>query len=348
MYRLSVTRRGREAQVRQIASHAEQGVDFFLARERLATPRGRVIAPLDQLPAGVLQLFEGRRIVPGIAPGEPREGSPQARRLLGQPPLQPRAKRPLIEPRRSPARSVPRKPDRRAPPPAVRAGSARRRNGWCRWRLLPDVPGRLPSVGCRPPSAAALSSSSRSRSFISPAALCVNVTAAILSMVVRPGRQHATMRSTSSVVLPVPAEASTIRLSSSESRIRARASASETCARTCSCHPPDFDQRLQPLIAPVFLAEPLFFVGTAHDAVVADLAGVFSGAGGRNPPAIDASISPSSFCKNCAGAIVELDLDGCSRRAAWRRTGGPLPPALPELLRGEPVQKWLQAPPPPT
>ena len=51
------------------------------------------------------------------------------------------------------------------------------------------------------------------------------------------------------------------------------------CARTCSCHPPYLGQRLEPNIAPVFLAEPPFLIGPAHDAVVANLAGVFGGRG---------------------------------------------------------------------
>jgi hypothetical protein len=63
----------------------------------------------------------------------------------------------------------------------------------------------------------------RSRNFSSPAALLVKVTATILSMVVSPVASTRTMRRTSSEVLPVPAEASTIRLSANDSRMRARA-----------------------------------------------------------------------------------------------------------------------------
>ena len=55
----------------------------------------------------------------------------------------------------------------------------------------------------------------------------VNVTAAICSMVVRPVANTSTRRFTNSVVLPVPADASTMRLSSKEVLIRSRASASE-------------------------------------------------------------------------------------------------------------------------
>ncbi len=95
----------------------------------------------------------------------------------------------------------------------------------------------------------ARSSSWRRRSFNSPAALLVNVTATIWLMVVRPVASTATMRAISSVVLPVPAEASTSRLSASEVRMRSRAARSSSCGCDHRCHEswrmPNLDQRVQ-------------------------------------------------------------------------------------------------------
>ena len=71
-------------------------------------------------------------------------------------------------------------------------------------------------------AARALSSSSRSRISSSPAALWVKVTATIWCTGV-PVANTRTMRRISSEVLPVPAEASTIRLSPRELRMRSRA-----------------------------------------------------------------------------------------------------------------------------
>jgi len=75
-------------------------------------------------------------------------------------------------------------------------------------RALQDLEGLL--------GAAALdgwrSSRSRSRSFIVVAAFSVKVTAAIWSRVTAPERMRASIRSTSSVVLPVPAPASSTKL----------------------------------------------------------------------------------------------------------------------------------------
>ena len=60
-------------------------------------------------------------------------------------------------------------------------------------------------------SARAFSISRRRRSFISPAAFSVNVTATVRASVPSPLRISPTMRPTSAVVLPVPAAASTKR-----------------------------------------------------------------------------------------------------------------------------------------
>ena len=69
----------------------------------------------------------------------------------------------------------------------------------------------------------AFSSSERRRSFISPAARSVKVTARMRSSAVAPLRTSATMRATSSVVLPVPAAASTIKVARRSPRMRSRA-----------------------------------------------------------------------------------------------------------------------------
>ena len=74
--------------------------------------------------------------------------------------------------------------------------------------------------------ARARSSRSRSRSFIVVAAFSVKVTAAISSSRAVPERTIASMRSTSSVVLPVPAPASSTRLVAWSRRARSRASSS--------------------------------------------------------------------------------------------------------------------------
>ena len=79
-------------------------------------------------------------------------------------------------------------------------------------RALQDLEGlrrraRAPTRGARP-SARARSRRSRSRSFIVVAAFSVKVTAAISSRRAPPLRTRASMRSTRSVVLPVPAPAS--------------------------------------------------------------------------------------------------------------------------------------------
>ena len=72
-------------------------------------------------------------------------------------------------------------------------------------------------------SVRAFSISLRRRSFISPAAFSVNVTATIRSSVPAPARTSPTMRPTRAVVLPVPAAASTKKLVPNSVRIRRRA-----------------------------------------------------------------------------------------------------------------------------
>ncbi len=122
-----------------------------------------------------------------------------------------------------PARSTLQMRDRRRLRQDAPEESARRTNGSYRSRLPLNAAERRRVQGIHD---AVYRAQPRRRNFSSPAALCVNVTAAILSIVVLPWARTATMRLTNSLVLPVPAEASTIRLSSREVRIRSRAASS--------------------------------------------------------------------------------------------------------------------------
>ena len=102
-------------------------------------------------------------------------------------------------------------------------GRSRNRSAQNPWMVLTcassrPVSARLSRVRVSESGAAALrarSSRARSRSFSSPAAFSVNVTATICPTVARPSARIVTIRPTSSVVFPVPAAASTIRVSSS-------------------------------------------------------------------------------------------------------------------------------------
>ena len=110
-------------------------------------------------------------------------------------------------------RSAPGTADRRQPRQAARA-SRSAQNPWivltrassrCSSACLRDAPVARPLR-----SGAHRSSSSRSRSFSSPAAFSVKVTATICCIAAVPVRITLTMRPTSAVVLPVPAAASTM------------------------------------------------------------------------------------------------------------------------------------------
>ncbi len=74
---------------RQFRDLRQQLLDSALAIERLAPPQLRKIAPLDQLPAGLPQLFHGRTALPGVTPGEPGQRAPQPRRGLAELALEP-------------------------------------------------------------------------------------------------------------------------------------------------------------------------------------------------------------------------------------------------------------------
>ena len=94
-----------------------------------------------------------------------------------------------------------------------------------------------------------VSSRCRRRSFNSPAAFSVNVTATISRTLARPSASTRTIRFTSSVVLPVPAAASTTSVSSSASRMSRRASSSVSCAAVASWPAPQRqrDRRADPV-----------------------------------------------------------------------------------------------------
>ena len=205
-----------------------------LAIERLPAPRRGVVAPIHQCLAGMLERLDrcarrpvacGKNRATPAAPARAASSVEPASSFCWNHRSKARARKPvgfrlgeLFEGRI----------DARLPP-AARAGSARRSRGWCRWPLLPAVPARLRDASrspvrrrtrrapCRVPA--------RSRIFSSPAALWVKVTATIFCTGV-PVASTRTMRRISSEVLPVPAEASTIRLSPSELRMRSRAASS--------------------------------------------------------------------------------------------------------------------------
>ncbi len=130
-------------------------------------------------------------------------------------------------PRRSAAatalRSARRRAGRRRLRPGAPAAGPRRSRGWCRSAPLRGcgAPLRAPSAPPAPASssARAFSSSCRSRSFSSPAAFSVKVTATSPPISQRPVASTRTIRLTSAVVLPVPAAASTTSVSSSADSI---------------------------------------------------------------------------------------------------------------------------------
>ena len=113
---------------------------------------------------------------------------------------------------------------------AAPAGPGRTARGWSRRSPARAPRGRRATRARSSPgvraSARARSSRSRRRSFMVVAAFSVKVTAAISSRRAAPARTIASMRSTSSVVFPVPAPASSTRLVAWSRRARSRASSS--------------------------------------------------------------------------------------------------------------------------
>ena len=179
-------------------------------RAREAAQR-RALAPAVRLPAG------SRTPPPPAGWRRPPPGARSATR-----PRPPRTACP--SPPRPPRGS---RAGRRTPA-AARRGGPRRGRGWSRPARARGRPGRRPraarSSAGRPRSARARSSRSRRRSFMVVAAFSVKVTAAIWSRRATPVRTMDSMRSTSSVVLPVPAPASSTKLVPCSRRARSRAS----------------------------------------------------------------------------------------------------------------------------
>ena len=116
---------------------------IFSWRSNGTPPGGGMIAPFDQLPSGVLELLDGRRLFSHESRHARRN---RARRSPGAPwPAFPETRhgtpaRKFVWPV---ARTVPRRRDRPRPPLAARAESARKTNEWCRWMLLPDARARV-------------------------------------------------------------------------------------------------------------------------------------------------------------------------------------------------------------
>src|ERR1019366_9597423 len=210
------------------------------------------------------------------------------------------------------------------------------------------------------------SSSCRTRSFMLPAAACVKVTATMVSTGV-PAAMTSTMRSTSAVVFPVPAEASTTQLRSrsetgagvmvqppsvavaqeiapSRSRLglvrselrhsnpsHDREGGGSRCAST-SFPPSHFLQPLQ-LRLRLFL-HPLLFIRTAHGKVLAVLAAAFARRGG-GCPVDDGPIDRfQHVLRPPSRPIVQRHVD----RSVVLRDGGvvesPHPHRLPQHLLG--------------
>src|ERR1039458_5143531 len=207
---------------------------------------------------------------------------------------------------------------------SMRASTGRRRRSCAQkaWIVPMKARSRLRAASARRFWTAGLasrarrrSSSWRTRSFMLPAAACVKVTATMVSTGV-PAAMTSTMRSTSAVVFPVPAEASTTQLRSrsetgagvmvqppsvavaqetapSRSRLglvrselrysnpsHDREGVVSRCAST-SFPPSHFLQPLQ-LRLRLFL-HPLLFIRTAHGKVLAVLAAAFARRGGECP-----------------------------------------------------------------
>ena len=132
----------------------------------------------------------------------------------------------------------------------------------------------------------------------------------------RPVASTRRMRFTSSVVLPVPAAASTTSVSSRSSRDRARrASASPASTLRLSSHRPQRREIGEPIrrLPP----DPLFFARTAHRAEVAPGAGALGRRGGEKS-LLDRAIDDLEHLEPLAARVV-VDLDRMRRKAAGGR-----------------------------
>ena len=179
--------------VAERADAVEQMVESRVARRSRS---GRVhgagmVAPLEQLPAGALQALDRRVVVFVLAEAAHRHAaqrSPHAFGRVVELALQPVGERLVEEPRRLPfGEHGERRVDARLDRPLAQQVGAEAVDG-ADVRFLEALHGALEArravAGRRRPRAC--SSCSRSRSFSSPAAFSVKVTATIWSMVARP------------------------------------------------------------------------------------------------------------------------------------------------------------------
>ena len=189
-------------------------LDLSLAVERISRPRAGEVAPLGELPRRVAQPID-RAVVAaeGRTPQRPAHALGRIRQLL----LEPSAERIVEQPRRRRlGEHFEQRIDARLDRPLAQQIGAEAVDG-ADVRLLESRERCVEQRATRssaPASVRARSSRSRNRSLSSPAAFSVNVTATILSTSVRPSARMRTIRPTSSVVLPVPAAASTTSVSS--------------------------------------------------------------------------------------------------------------------------------------
>src|SRR5712691_9114411 len=172
------------------------------------------------------------------------------------------------------------------------------------------------------------SSSSRSLSFSSPAAFSVNVTATISFIVARPVARICRIRAISSVVLPVPAAASTISVSSRSFEIACRASVSTSVSfvtsvssvREASSHRPQRVEIRQALAR--FPLRALLLARPAHSTEVAPGAGALAGRR-REESALDGSIDDRQHLQPLtAGVVVDRDF-ALDEAAGGRRVEKP-------------------------
>ena len=162
-------------------------------------------------------------------------------------------------------------------------GRSRRRSAQNVWMVLMCAS----SKSCTASSSSALaadfgaafardrSSSSRRRSFSSPAAFSLNVTATISPIAARLFSISATMRPTSSVVLPVPAAASTMSVVSSCRRNQPAILGTAAAAlRGWRRHGMFLNASRSAKSCRVFSARPSLLLAAAHDPEVTPIAGL--------------------------------------------------------------------------
>ena len=227
-------RQGRRGEGGELMQRRDEPIDLRAAVERRPIPGVREVARLGQRPAGAAQAIDRPAAVAAAAERRRARPAQRAAQSFGrvlQRLLQPRAERAAVDAvRLRLGEDGEQRIDARFDRPLAQQLGAEAVDG-VDVRFLERLERLFEPVADRGSVAfaRARSSSSRSRSFSSPAAFSVNVTATISTIVARPVASTRRMRFTSSVVLPVPAAASTISVSSRSLAIAARASASPRC-----------------------------------------------------------------------------------------------------------------------